>query len=54
MIPQLRFLRVRKIVEPNLDRLLGRTVNSIPLIREYVEAVMEGTKENALIEGLCF
>ena len=50
MIPQLRFLRVRKIVEPNRDRLLCRTENSIPLIREYVEAVMEGTKENALIE----
>ena len=50
MIPQLRFLRVRKVVEPNRDRLLGRTANSIPLIREYVEAVMEGKKENALIE----
>ena len=50
MIPQLRFLRLRKIVKPNRDRLLGRTENSIPLIPEYVEAVMEGTKENALIE----
>lgn len=50
MIPQLRFLRVRKIVEPNRQRLLDRTANTIPLIREYVEAVMEGKKENALIE----
>ena len=50
MIPQLRFLRARKIVEPNRQRLLDRAGNTIPLIREYVEAVMEGKKENALIE----
>ena len=36
MIPQLRFLRARKIVEPNRQRLLDRAGNTIPLIREYV------------------
>ena len=50
MIPQLRFLRVRKIVESSRSRLLDRAANTIPLIREHIEAVMEGKKENVLIE----
>lgn len=50
MIPQLRFLRVRKIVEPSRQRLLGRTANTIPPIKEYVEEVMKGKTENALLE----
>ena len=50
MLPQVRFLRVRKIVEANRQRLLGRAANTIPMIQEYLEVIMEGKKENALIE----
>ena len=50
MIPQLRFFRVRKIVAPNRSRLLDHAANTIPIIREYIEDVMDGKKENALIE----
>lgn len=50
MIPQVRFLRVRKIVEANRSRLLDRAANTMPIVQEHIEAVMEGKKQNALIE----